>query len=172
MALSLFAKKQPVADPIPDRGGKYILRQAISLRIRKKENLQSLAQIINAPQDKILAFVRAKTISTRHSSALWQCMCLAMRHIQHRWTDWFRQPNQRRAWAFLLRPIPPAALTFIHHPRRHGQRSPSRRQRQGWSRRVSISGLGDGVTTWQSETPPLPRLVALLTLMRLGAANS
>lgn len=60
MALSLFAKKQPVADPIPDRGGKYILRQAISLRIRKKENLQSLAQIINAPQDKILAFAEGQ----------------------------------------------------------------------------------------------------------------
>jgi hypothetical protein len=56
MALSLFAKKQPVDDPIPERGGKYVLRQAIGLRLRKKENLQSLVQTINAPQDKILEF--------------------------------------------------------------------------------------------------------------------
>ena len=56
MALSLFAKKQPVDDPIPERGGKFVLRQAISLRLRKKENLQSLVQTINAPQDKLIAF--------------------------------------------------------------------------------------------------------------------
>jgi hypothetical protein len=56
MALSLFAKKQPVEQPIEDRGGKYILRQAIGLRLRKKENLQSLVQTINAPQDKLIAF--------------------------------------------------------------------------------------------------------------------
>ena len=50
MALSLFKKVQPVDDPIPERGGKFVLRQAISLRVEKR-NLQTLVQTINAPQD-------------------------------------------------------------------------------------------------------------------------
>lgn len=52
-----FPKKQPPEEPTPNTsGGKYVLRQAILLRVRKRENLQSLAQTINAPQDNILAF--------------------------------------------------------------------------------------------------------------------
>lgn len=56
MALSLFAKKQPVSEPIEDRGGKYILRQSISLRVKKHENLQTLALTLNVPPDGIIAF--------------------------------------------------------------------------------------------------------------------
>ena len=56
MALSLFKKVQPIDEPIPERGGRFVLRQAISLRVKKKENLQSLVQTINAPQDKLIAF--------------------------------------------------------------------------------------------------------------------
>ena len=56
MALSLFAKKQPVSEPIEDRGGKYILRQSIALRVKKHENLQSLSLTLNVPPDGIIAF--------------------------------------------------------------------------------------------------------------------
>ena len=38
------------------RSGKYVLRQAISLRVKKKENLQTLVQTIGVPQDGIIAF--------------------------------------------------------------------------------------------------------------------
>jgi hypothetical protein len=54
--MSLFAKKQPVEQPIEDRGGKYILRQSIALRVRKHENLQALALTLNMPPDGIIAF--------------------------------------------------------------------------------------------------------------------
>jgi hypothetical protein len=56
VALSLFAKKQPVEQPIADRGGKYVLRQSIQLRVKRKENLQTLVQTIGVPQDGIIAF--------------------------------------------------------------------------------------------------------------------
>lgn len=56
MALGLFKKTQPPEEPAPPRGGKQVLRDAISLRVRKKENLQSLVLTINAPQDKIIEF--------------------------------------------------------------------------------------------------------------------
>ena len=87
MALSLFKKVQPIDEPIPERGGRFVLRQAISLRVKKKENLQSLVQTINAPQDKLIAFSEgAEKFLTRHSSALWQCMCLAMQPTAESWT--------------------------------------------------------------------------------------
>ena len=56
MALGLFKKTQPPDEPAPPRGGKQVLRDAISLRVRKKENLQSLVPTISAPQDKIIEF--------------------------------------------------------------------------------------------------------------------
>ncbi len=49
--MGLFSKSQPADDPIPERGGKYVLRQAISLRVRKKENLHILVQTIGVPRD-------------------------------------------------------------------------------------------------------------------------
>ena len=55
MAIGLFKKTQP-PDPAPPRGGKQVLRDAISLRVKKKENFQALVLALNAPQDKIITF--------------------------------------------------------------------------------------------------------------------
>jgi hypothetical protein len=56
MPLSLFSKKQPVEQPIEERGGKYVLRKSIASRLTKKQSLQTLVQLINTPQDKLIAF--------------------------------------------------------------------------------------------------------------------
>jgi hypothetical protein len=69
--MGLFSKSQPVDDPIPERGGKHVLRTAISLRLRKKENLQRLVLDLQTPLDGIIAFANgADNLNPDHLSIL------------------------------------------------------------------------------------------------------
>jgi hypothetical protein len=56
MTLGLFKKTQPEDNPAPTTSGKQVLREAISARVKKKENLQSLVQMIRATQDNLISF--------------------------------------------------------------------------------------------------------------------
>ena len=122
MALSLFAKKQPVSEPIEDRGGKYILRQSISLRVKKHENLQTLALTLNVPPDGIIAFSNgADNLNEAQLSAV-ATSCLATPHTRLILIASSRPTSQQRTWACPLRlTLPPSRLGRASIPR------PSRR---------------------------------------------
>ena len=169
MALSLFAKKQPVDHPIADRGGKEVLRQAIALRVRKKENLQALVLTFNAPQDKIIEFAGgADNLNEAQLSAV-APMCLATPPTTAELTDWSRLAKPATStWA------PPAAFPSVgpgvlSASRRHGERSESRPEAQHWDDRHQPSLRSRGGLGVQRLADPPPAEAGVSEAFRHGA---
>ena len=117
-----------------------MLRDAISLRVKKKENLQALVLALNAPQDKIITFSDGADNLNETQLMPWPPMCLATLPTTLSWIGWFRRRSPRPAWECLRRPITVAALMFIRLLLRLGPRLHPRRLRLGWLRRASLSG--------------------------------
>ena len=164
MALSLFKKVQPIDEPIPERGGRFVLRQAISLRVKKKENLQSLVQTINAPQDKLIAFSEgAENLDEAQLSAVAMYVFGNATYSGELDRLASAQRSRQRAWAWLQQPIiPTSRLGPIHHRSRLGLRLPRRHPRRGSSSRASLSGLRVGPEFKDLAVPPLPSAGASL----------
>jgi hypothetical protein len=60
MPLSLFTKKQPVGQPIEHRGGEAIIRAALAVRTRRRENLIGLSRSLEIPQDVLVNFANGQ----------------------------------------------------------------------------------------------------------------